>query len=121
TSRCATAIFSVFLMPVPAPGAAENLNLPASYRRRMFPRAFALLLVPALFAAGAPAGTGAPRAAAAGREHTFSGSAALAFTRRAVAFGPRPDGSPAIAGLRAFIRRQLAARGCALTLDDFSG
>jgi glutaminyl-peptide cyclotransferase len=81
----------------------------------MFARALTLLFLPALAAA---AGAGAP--AGAGREHRFSGSEALAFTRRAVAYGPRPDGSPAIAHLRAFIRQQLAGRGCALTLDDFS-
>ena len=83
----------------------------------MFLRALVLLL-PAAFVA-ATAGAATPGGA--GREHRFSGSAALAFTRRAVAFGPRPDGSPAIARLRTFIRQQLTARGCALTLDDFSG
>jgi hypothetical protein len=38
----------------------------------------------------------------------FSGAQALAFTREAVALGPRPDGSPAIAKLRAMIKQQLA-------------
>ena len=83
----------------------------------MFPRALLLLLLPALFTAAAGAATSSD----ANREHRFSGSAALAFTRRAVAFGPRPDGSTAIVHLRSYIRQQLAARGCALTLDDFSG
>jgi glutaminyl-peptide cyclotransferase len=83
----------------------------------MFLRASALLLLPALFTAAASAAASSE----ATREHRFSGSAALAFTRRAVSFGPRADGSPAIAHLRAYIRQQLGARGCALTLDDFSG
>jgi len=83
----------------------------------MFLRALVLLLLAAFVAATA----GAATTAGPGREHRFTGSAALAFTRRAVAFGPRPDGSPAIARLRTFIRQQLAGRGCALTLDDFSG
>src|SRR6185312_77705 len=87
----------------------------------MFLRAIALLLLPALASAAAPAGSSAGTTPAAAREHRFSGSAALTFTRHAVAYGPRPDGSPAIARLRAFIRQQLAARGCAVTLDDFSG
>jgi glutaminyl-peptide cyclotransferase len=87
----------------------------------MFPRAIALLLLPALASAAAPAGSSVGTTPAAAREHRFSGSAALAFTRHAVAYGPRPDGSPAIARLRVFIRQQLAARGCAVTLDDFSG
>ncbi len=85
----------------------------------MFPRAFALLLLPALCTVAAQAGASAGTTAV--REHHFSGSAALTFTRRAVAYGPRPDGSPAIARLRVFIRQQLAARGCSITLDDFSG
>jgi len=55
-----------------------------------------------------------------GQTRTFSGAEALAFTGRAVAFGPRPDGSPAIAKLRAFIRQQLASRGCEVTGDAFT-
>ena len=50
----------------------------------------------------------------------FSGSGAFAFTREAVALGPRPDGSPAIAKLRAMIRRQLALRGCEIIPDRFT-
>jgi len=42
------------------------------------------------------------------------------FTGRAVALGPRPDGSPAIAKLRTYIRQQLATRGCEVTADRFS-
>src|SRR5258705_353028 len=37
----------------------------------------------------------------------FSGTQALEFTRAAVAFGPRPSGSPAIAKLQAYILSQL--------------
>ncbi len=58
--------------------------------------------------------------AAAGSGHAFSGEQALAFTRRAVAMGPRPDGSAAIVRLRALIRRELAADGCSVTEDSFS-
>ncbi len=50
----------------------------------------------------------------------FSGAAALRFTGRAVAFGPRPDGSPAIAKLRAWLRTQLAGCGCELLSDAFT-
>ena len=51
---------------------------------------------------------------------TFSGADALAFTGHAVAFGPRPDGSAAIAKLRAWIRQQLASRGCEISADRFT-
>jgi glutaminyl-peptide cyclotransferase len=50
----------------------------------------------------------------------FSGADAFWFTRQAVALGPRPAGSPAIAKLRALIRQQLALRGCEVTADRFS-
>jgi Zn-dependent M28 family amino/carboxypeptidase len=50
----------------------------------------------------------------------FSGAEALSLTRRAVAFGPRPDGSPAIARLRAWIRKQLAACACQVSADAFT-
>lgn len=50
----------------------------------------------------------------------FSGAQALAFTREAVALGPRPDGSPAIAKLRAMIKQQLAMRGCEIISDRFT-
>jgi glutaminyl-peptide cyclotransferase len=50
----------------------------------------------------------------------FSGSEAFAFTRQAVALGPRPDGSPAIAKLRAMIKQQLGLRGCELISDRFT-
>jgi glutaminyl-peptide cyclotransferase len=50
----------------------------------------------------------------------FSGADAFAFTREAVALGPRPDGSPAIAKLRELIREQLAMRGCEIISDRFT-
>jgi glutaminyl-peptide cyclotransferase len=49
-----------------------------------------------------------------------SGAEALALTGRAVALGARPDGSPAIAKLRAWIRSQLASRGCEISSDAFT-
>src|SRR5947209_7056379 len=51
---------------------------------------------------------------------TFSGAAALAHTAHAVALGPRPDGSPAIAKLRAYIKQQLAASGAEVSTDAFT-
>ncbi|MDQ2900884.1 MAG: M28 family peptidase, partial [Acidobacteriota bacterium] len=50
----------------------------------------------------------------------FSGARALEYTRQAVAFGPRPPGSPAIHKLRAYIARQLKLRGCEITPDSFN-
>jgi Zn-dependent M28 family amino/carboxypeptidase len=50
----------------------------------------------------------------------FSGAAALEFTRQAVAFGPRPPGSPAIEKLRAMIKRDLAADHCEIQTDSFT-
>jgi glutaminyl-peptide cyclotransferase len=52
--------------------------------------------------------------------HNFSGADAFAFTRQAVALGPRPDGSPAIAKLRSTIKQQLALRGCEIISDRFT-
>jgi Zn-dependent M28 family amino/carboxypeptidase len=59
-------------------------------------------------------------ACAQGRSHNFSGAEALALTGKAVAFGERPDGSPAIAKERAWIRQQLAGKGCEVTGDAFT-
>jgi len=53
-------------------------------------------------------------------QKSFSGADAFAFTRQAVALGPRPDGSPAIAKLRATIKQQLAMRGCEIISDKFT-
>lgn len=50
----------------------------------------------------------------------FSGADAFAYTKRAADLGPRPDGSSAIARLRALIKQQLATRGCELISDKFT-
>ena len=49
----------------------------------------------------------------------FSGTAAFEYTRKAVAFGPRSGGSAALAKTRAWIRQELAPRGCQLISDAF--
>jgi glutaminyl-peptide cyclotransferase len=54
------------------------------------------------------------------RAKNFDGAAALAFTGQVVALGPRADGSPAIARLRAYIRQRLATHACEVTSDRFS-
>src|ERR1700678_3369865 len=50
----------------------------------------------------------------------FSGAEAFSFTREAVALGPRPDGSAAIAKLRAMIKQELAKCGCEVISDRFT-
>lgn len=50
----------------------------------------------------------------------FSGQSALEFTRRAVAFGPRPPGSAAIANLRNYIASELKLRKCLVAYDEFT-
>jgi Zn-dependent M28 family amino/carboxypeptidase len=50
----------------------------------------------------------------------FSGTAALDFTRQAVAFGPRPSGSEAIHKLQAYILAQLKPDGCEIIEDSFT-
>ena len=42
------------------------------------------------------------------------------MTKEVVALGPRPDGSPAIAKLRALIKQQLGTRGCQVISDKFT-
>ncbi len=59
-------------------------------------------------------------AAAAPAQKSFSGADAFAYTQQAVALGPRPDGSPAIAKLRATIKARLAKRGCEVIGDSFT-
>jgi glutaminyl-peptide cyclotransferase len=54
------------------------------------------------------------------REKAFSGAAALNFTAKAVAFGPRPSGSPANAKLRAYRHAQLATCRCEVSSDSFT-
>jgi glutaminyl-peptide cyclotransferase len=51
----------------------------------------------------------------------FNGSAALAYTRRAVSFGERPSGSDAIVQLRDWITSELKPLRGQLTLDSFTG
>lgn len=50
----------------------------------------------------------------------FSGTSALEFTRRVVTFGPRTPGSPAIRKLQAYLRAELAKRGCQVWDDAFT-
>jgi Zn-dependent M28 family amino/carboxypeptidase len=52
--------------------------------------------------------------------HAFSGARALEYTRKAVSFGPRPPGSPAIRQLQAYIVGQLKQRHCEIISDDFT-
>ena len=49
----------------------------------------------------------------------FSGASALEYTRRVVAFGPRPPGSPAIEKLQVYILAEARARGAAVEEDGF--
>jgi Zn-dependent M28 family amino/carboxypeptidase len=51
---------------------------------------------------------------------SFSGSAALADTRRATGFGERPPGSEALQRLRTWINAQLSPLGCQVIPDSFS-
>ncbi len=50
----------------------------------------------------------------------FSGTAALEFARKAVAFGPRPPGSAANQKLQAYIESQLKALRCHVLFDAFT-
>jgi glutaminyl-peptide cyclotransferase len=50
----------------------------------------------------------------------FSGSSALEFTRKAVAFGQRPPGSAANQKLQAYIESQLKPLHCQLSFDAFT-
>ena len=50
----------------------------------------------------------------------FSGEHALEYTRKAVAFGPRPPGSPAIKQLQTYILAQIHSHGTAVSTDDFT-
>jgi Zn-dependent M28 family amino/carboxypeptidase len=49
-----------------------------------------------------------------------SGASALEFTRRAVAFGPRPPGSPANVALQNYIIAELRKDGCEVIEDAFT-
>ncbi|MCC7415765.1 MAG: M28 family peptidase [Acidobacteria bacterium] len=70
----------------------------------------AVLLVAAVLAAVPPAAAQAKTAAPA-----FDSSRAWEHLRQLVAIGPRPAGSDALAGARAYIERQLTASGVAFT------
>ncbi len=58
--------------------------------------------------------------AACGFGADFSGEAAFAHTRKAVEFGPRPSGSPAIKLLQTYILDQLKTCKCQVTEDNFT-
>jgi glutaminyl-peptide cyclotransferase len=51
----------------------------------------------------------------------FSGSSALEFTRKAVAFGQRPPGSAANKRLQAYIETELQRLNCQTSFDAFAG
>lgn len=53
-------------------------------------------------------------------QHSFNGERALEYTRKVVAFGPRPPGSPAIRQLQSYIINQIRLHGASLTTDDFT-
>jgi glutaminyl-peptide cyclotransferase len=59
--------------------------------------------------------------ALAAQAREFSGARAMDYARKAVAFGPRPPGSPALRNLRAYIVAQLKLRGCEVAQDSFTG
>jgi glutaminyl-peptide cyclotransferase len=59
--------------------------------------------------------------ALAAQARDFSGARAMEYARKAVSFGPRPPGSAALRGLRAYILAQLKTRGCEVTQDSFTG
>jgi Zn-dependent M28 family amino/carboxypeptidase len=50
----------------------------------------------------------------------FSGASALEYTRKAVAFGPRPPGSAANRKLQAYIESQLKTLRCQVSFDAFT-
>jgi Zn-dependent M28 family amino/carboxypeptidase len=50
----------------------------------------------------------------------FSGEHALEYTRKAVSFGPRPPGTPAIKQLQTYILAQIKAHGATVSTDDFN-
>jgi glutaminyl-peptide cyclotransferase len=50
----------------------------------------------------------------------YSGERALEYTRKAVAFGPRPPGSPAIKQLQTYILAQVHSHGATVSTDDFT-
>jgi glutaminyl-peptide cyclotransferase len=98
------------------PDRVENpsmLNELKTLRRDLHARALVCVLILIACLAVAQSATAAPR-------QNFSGPVAFDYTRQIVNLGPRPDGSPAIAKLRALIKRQLALHGCELIPDRFT-
>ena len=89
---------------IPPLGVTKNLTLEYMHRISV-PLILALVFFPLARAAD---------------QKSFSGADAFAFARQAVALGPRPDGSPAIAKLRSTIKQQLALRGCEIISDHFT-
>lgn len=59
-------------------------------------------------------------AACAASAASFSGTAALDYTRHVVAFGPRPSGSEAIKKTQAYILAELRQDGCQISEDNFT-
>jgi len=59
-------------------------------------------------------------AIAAGAVKNFSGAQAIELTGKAVAFGPRHSGSPAMAKQRTWIKQVLTATGCEVKSDAFT-
>ena len=55
-----------------------------------------------------------------GAPHDFNAQHALEYTRKAVGFGPRPPGSPAIKQLQAYIIAEIRSHGATLATDDFT-
>lgn len=53
--------------------------------------------------------------------HDFNGERAMDYTRKAVAYGPRPIGSPALRRLEAYIAATLRSDGCQVSIDSFTG
>ena len=74
-----------------------------------------------IFAAGALCLNGPLALSAAAPDVVFHGAAALAQTRRAVAFGERPSGSENLTRLRQWILAELKPLGGQLTSDSFQG
>jgi Zn-dependent M28 family amino/carboxypeptidase len=51
----------------------------------------------------------------------FDGARAFEYLAKQVSFGPRPAGSPALAKTQDYIKAQLAAYGCKVEEDNFTG
>jgi glutaminyl-peptide cyclotransferase len=58
--------------------------------------------------------------AVAAQAREFNGARAMDYTRKVVAFGPRPPGSAALRSLRAYIVAQLKPRHSEVTQDSFA-